>query len=219
MCFSPGASFGASVVLSGIGIASLAMARTLPQKFLSGMPIVFAVQQCIEGILWLALSSPAWAHWQGPATLGFLLFAQVVWPIYIPIAMLLFERDLLRKKIITFCAISGILLGAYLVYCLWHYRISASVSGHHIKYEQEFPLTRRWFYGLLYFIPTVLSSLSSSIKKLRWLGYLFLASYILARVLFQYFVVSVWCFFGALVSVVVLIIILKLREQKPLIGA
>jgi hypothetical protein len=214
MCFSPVASFGASVVLSGIGIVAMAKARTVPEKFLSGIPVLFAIQQCLEGTLWLALSNPDWAQWQWPTTFGFLLFAQVVWPIYMPIAMLLFEDDPLRKRILTFCTISGFALGTYLVFCLLHYPISASANEHHIRYDLGFALARKWYYGLLYFVPTIVSSLFSSTRRLRWLGYLFLASYIAARLLFQHFVVSVWCFFGAIISIVVLVIVLKLREEK-----
>lgn len=214
MCFSPVASFGASIVLSGIGIVSIVKARTVPEKFLSGIPILFAIQQCLEGILWLALSNPEWAYWQWSAAFGFLLFAQVVWPIYMPIAMLLFEHDPIRKRLLTFCTISGVLLGGYLVFCLLRYPIAASANEHHIKYDPGFALARKWYYGLLYFIPTIVSSLLSSTRRLRWLGYLFLASYLLARLLFHHFVVSVWCFFGAVISIVVLVIILKLRKER-----
>jgi hypothetical protein len=219
MCFSSSASFGASVVLSGIGFVSLVKARTVPEKFLSGIPILFAIQQCIEGILWMSLSNPDLAQLQWTATFGFLSFAQVVWPIYMPIAMFLFEQDPVRKRILTVCTISGILLGAYLTYCLLHYPITASANEHHIKYDLGFDLARKWYFGLLYFVPTIVSSLVSGTRRLRWLGYLFLASYIFARLIFQHFVVSVWCFFGAIISIVVLLIVLKSKEGKTLATA
>jgi hypothetical protein len=202
------------VVLAGVGAATFARARTAPQTVLSMMPILFAIQQFAEGVLWMSLLHPAWAHWEKAATYGFLFFAQIVWPIYMPLAVLLFENDRQRKKIIMLFSGIGVLLSAYLTYCLYRYPISAAVGSHHIKYQQGFSLASKWYFGLLYFTPTIMAPIVSSIKRLRWLGYLFLASYIVSRILFHFFVVSVWCFFGAVISLVVLLIVSDLKKKK-----
>jgi len=204
MCFSASASFGASVVLAVVGVTSFACSRSLQQRVLSGIPVIFALQQFTEGILWMALLNPAWSHWEKPATYGFLVFAQVVWPVYVPFAMLLFEYDPLRKKIITALTIAGAVFAAYIAFCLYHYSVSAVLDTHHIRYDLGFSLAHQWYYGLLYFVPTIVAPVISSIKKLHWLGYLFLSSYIVARLLFHYFVISVWCFFGAIISIIIL---------------
>jgi hypothetical protein len=214
MCFSPTVSFGASVVLAGVGVAALARARTVPQRVLSTMPILFAIQQLAEGVLWMSLLHPAWAHWEKAATYGFLFFAQIVWPVFMPLAVLLFENNPRRKKIIMLFSGIGVILAAYLTYCLYRYPIAAVIGDHHIKYEQGFSLASRWYFGLLYFIPTIMAPIMSSIKRLRWLGYLFLASYLVSRVLFHFFVISVWCFFGAIISLIVLAIVSNLRGKE-----
>ena len=101
MCFSATVSFGGAAVLSTLGIASMACSRTPAQRVLSGIPIVFSIQQFTEGVLWMALQHPAWTKYEHIATYGFLVFAQMVWPVYVPFAMLLFERDPKLKKIIA----------------------------------------------------------------------------------------------------------------------
>ena len=217
MCFSPSVSFGASAVLSAVGVVSFVCSRTTSQKVLSGVPILFALQQFTEGILWLALLDPGWAQWAKPATYGFQVFAQMVWPVYIPLSMLLFERNAMRKRILAILMLTGIGLAAYLGYCLYHYPISATADMDHIKYELGFPLAHKWCFALIYFLPTILSPVFSSNKTLRWLGYLFFASYLLARLLLLYFIISVWCFFGALISITVLAMVLKLRKQDKII--
>jgi hypothetical protein len=56
MCFSATASFGASVVLGTIGVATLTKVKERAQVPFAIIPIMFAVQQFTEGILWIGLS-------------------------------------------------------------------------------------------------------------------------------------------------------------------
>ena len=93
MCFSAGASFGAGVVLSVIGIASLKKVQTPSQIVFASVPLIFSVQQITEGFLWLALSNPAFAFLQQFTTYTFLFFAQVVWPMWVPLAIFLLEKE------------------------------------------------------------------------------------------------------------------------------
>ena len=98
MCFSASASFGAGIVLSAIGIASIKKSETKPQLFFASIPLFFAVQQITEGFLWLALSKPDYALLRWPATYIFLFFAQVVWPFWVPFAILMLEKEQKQKK-------------------------------------------------------------------------------------------------------------------------
>jgi hypothetical protein len=207
MCFSASASFGASAVLSVAGVASLVYSRTLSQKALAGIPIIFAIQQFTEGVVWMSLMHTEWAQWQTTASYAFLVFAQMVWPIYIPFAMLVCEREPARRKAMYALLLAGFTLSGYIGFCLYKYSVLAVVDKHHIRYDLGFALAHTWYYGLLYFLPTIVSPVISSIKRLHWLGYLFLLSYIAARLLFHYFEISVWCFFGALISLIVFVII------------
>ena len=213
MCFSATVSFGGAAVLSTLGITSMAFSRTPAQRVLSGIPIVFSIQQFTEGVLWMALQHPTWAQYEHIATYGFLFFAQMAWPIYVPFAMLLFERDPRLKKAIAALWASGILLAAYIGYCLYQYPVSAEIGNHHIKYNLEFALANAWYYGLLYFLPTILASVISSVKRLRWLVYLFFISYVVARLMFHYYEISVWCFFGSLISSIIIGMVLKFNRE------
>jgi len=173
MCFSASASFGASAVLSVAGVASFVYSRTLPQKALAGIPVIFAIQQFTEGIVWMSLMHAEWAQWERTATYAFLFFAQMAWPVYIPFAMLCCEREKIRRKVMSVLLLAGITLSAYIGYCLWNYSVVAVISMHHIRYDLGFALAHKWYYGLLYFLPTIVSPIVSSIKRLHWLGYLF----------------------------------------------
>ena len=64
MCFSASASFGAGIVLSSIGIATITKTQSRSQLSLAFIPLIFAVQQFSEGFLWLSLLHPGFAFLQ-----------------------------------------------------------------------------------------------------------------------------------------------------------
>lgn len=214
MCFSSTASFSSGILLAATAIASFVQAKNRQQKVLAGIPLIFSVQQFTEGVLWMSLLHSSWHQWRNTATYAFLIFAQAVWPVYIPLSMLLFERVLQKQRVIFFLLLYGLALSSYTIYALWQYPEYAFAEHHHIRYVLGFALAQQWYYGLLYFLPTILSPIISSKKDLRWLGYLFLISYAATRLLFHFYEISVWCFFGAIISFVVFIIINKKQKQK-----
>ena len=85
----------------------------------------------------------------------------------------------------------------------------------HLHYRFTFPPVPKGLIGaftVLYIMATIITPFISSIKKMKWLGFVFLASYLFAVIFYNGFVISVWCFFAALLSFVVLWIILDLRK-------
>ena len=64
MCFSAGASFGASAILGTIGIVTLKKAKTTNQIPFASIPLLFGAQQAAEGALWIGLSSGNNESWR-----------------------------------------------------------------------------------------------------------------------------------------------------------
>jgi hypothetical protein len=108
MCFSASASFGASAVLGVIGVATVAKARTVPQRLFASIPLVFAVQQLTEGILWLSLRDTGSDLNQSFFTYTFLVFAMMVWPVLIPLSIRVLETDAKRKRIMNLLLFVGL---------------------------------------------------------------------------------------------------------------
>jgi len=228
MCFSATASFGASAVMGAIGIIAVAKAKTNPQRLFATIPLIFAVQQLTEGLLWLSLKNADMASWQPILTYIYLVFAMAVWPLWVPLTIRLLEKDARSKKIMN--VLVGI--GAFVAICvvlvlsLFPVRVmtpiclscpfsSTSSLNQHLHYRFTFPLIPKGLIGtftVLYIMATIITPFISTIKKMKWLGFVFLASYLFAVILYNGFVVSVWCFFAALLSFVVLWIILIIRK-------
>jgi len=57
--------------------------RISRRKFLACIPLVFAVQQISEGFVWLSLTHAGYQYLHSAAMYTYLIFAQVVWPVYV----------------------------------------------------------------------------------------------------------------------------------------
>lgn len=218
MCFSAPASFTAGVGLLLVGSIAMIKAKTPAQRVLAGIPIFFAMQQVIEGLLWLALSHAAYARWSDLAMYLFLAFAQTIWPILVPLSMLLFEKDPVRKKILFGLLGTGILAALYLGYSLLNFKASAIIEEHHIRYSLDFPFQSRLLRGIPYMLATAISPFVSSNKLLKLLGWPLVVSYIFTAIFYTHYLTSVWCFFGSILSMMILFIIVKLNSKnlKPI---
>ncbi|WP_316751656.1 DUF6629 family protein [Pedobacter gandavensis] len=214
MCFSVAASFTAGAGLLLVGGIALIKAKTTPQYVLACIPILFALQQVMEGLLWLALSHAAYARWTDLAMYLFLAFAQTVWPILVPLSMLLFEKDPLRKKILTGLLGTGILAALYLGYSLLNFNASARIEEHHIRYSLQFPFQSKLLRGIPYMLATAISPFVSSNKWLRILGWALVLSYVFTAIVYTNYLTSVWCFFGSILSMLILFIIIKLNREN-----
>ena len=218
MCFSAGASFGASALLGVAGAIAVTRATTIRQRLFASIPFVFSVQQLAEGLLWLSLKNPSLEAGQSFFTYTFLVFAMMVWPVIIPFTIRLLEKDAKRKKIMNVLIGIGIIVFIGIGCVLILYPVHVVATHHHLHYRFDFPLVITkliWLFDILYFMATIITPFISGIKRMKWLGIIFLASYVFAVIFYKGFVVSVWCYFAALLSVVVLWIVAGL--PKPIL--
>lgn len=207
MCFSAEASFGAGMVLSVVGIATISKVNNRSQLAFACIPLIFAIQQLTEGCVWLALENPEYSSWLQPSTYIFLILAQAIWPSLVPISILLVEDNPSRKKVLAGLSIIGLIVSVFLSYRLLTQEITASIGDNHILYNLGVSPAIISSFGILYFIATIVPSFVSSVKKMRLLGLTILLSFILTTFFYENYVISVWCFFAAIMSVIVLRII------------
>jgi hypothetical protein len=214
MCFSAGASFGAGIVLTAIGIASIKKTETKAQIAFACIPLIFAAQQITEGFLWLALCHPSYAIFRWPATYLFLFFAQVVWPFWVPYSILRLETVQKRKRFGKILVAIGVPVSLGLTYFLVTYKVEAYLMDHHIFYKQYYPGGIRPYGVLCYMLATIAPPFVSAIKRMWILGALILVSYITTALFYKNHVLSVWCFFASIISIYILVILVKLNRKK-----
>ena len=202
MCFSATASFTAGVALLVVGTVTIRRAGKSAGLAFAAIPLLFGIQQILEGALWLTFPAEA-PLWNMVLTYVYSFFSHVLWPIYVPIAVLLIEPTPWRRKVLAAIAIAGAAVGLYLLYFLVRLPLVAQVTGRHIAYLSPH------FYAVeamtLYLLGTCLSSLFSSHRSVRLFGVAAFLSFIAAYAFYATWFISVWCFFAAVLSCIVLL--------------
>lgn len=212
MCFSASASFIAGTALVAAGAVTLRTARRRAEIAFALIPLLFGIQQITEGMIWLSFRDPALLPHNATLTLIYSLFSHVLWPIFVPLAVGLLETVPWRKKAIAACQVAGGAVGVYLLYFIVQFPVTSRVLGQHIVYESPH------FYliavMIFYLIATCVSSLLSSRRIIRIFGALSLATFAAAYAIHVATLVSVWCFFAAVLSFLVYYYFRQERTQE-----
>jgi len=202
MCFSATASFTAAGVTGAIGLVCLTRVNRPRESLLAATPLLFALQQAIEGALWLVL--PDAPH--GPAAQGltvlYLILAQVFWPLYAPVAVILTEVDRSRRRAMLAALAIGAAVSAYLLWRLIAGPHGAVLMDDHIVYVTRRRHTR--LVALAYLTATCAPLLLSSLKSVVALGAVVMVGSVVAYVAYWHAFQSVWCFFAAAGSLLLL---------------
>ena len=212
MCFSATASFTAGTALLAIGAVTARRASGASEMPFALIPVLFGIQQLIEGALWMTFSGSS-PHWLPVLTHVYSIFSHVLWPIYVPIAVLLLETVAWRRKLLAGIALAGATVGLYLLYFLVTQPIVAQVSGSHIAY-----LSPHFYVGAVmatYVLATCISSLFSSHSTVRWFGLAAFVSFVAAEAIYAAWFISVWCFFAAVMSGIVLLHFPRRTTEGP----
>jgi hypothetical protein len=212
MCFSATASFVTAGLTGVVGIISLTRIETPREIPLATVPIFFAVQQGIEGSLWLVLPSDPQGPVAAALTLAFLLFAEVVWPIYAPFAVWLIEPNARRRQPMAMCIVVGMTVGLYLLWWILTHTHSAAIVKNHVAYVTE--ARHSDVLGVAYLVATCLSMVFSSRRTLIVLGAIVLTGSVTAHIFYWEAFTSVWCFFAGAASIVILAHFERARRNR-----
>jgi len=207
-------SFALAGALGGLGITALARNTSPAHRMFAAIPLVFAVQQASEGVVWLTMG--------GPQSFGrqfsihtFLIVALTIWPLWLPFSLFLLERNPVRQKILRFMAYFGLALAIYSTWFLVRWHPTARVAGHSVQYQYGSDATYATgvFYMAAYVIPTMLPLFVSTMKLARPIAFAFVGSFAVAFMVQRQALTSVWCFFAALLS---LLLLVSLQQEKSL---
>ena len=198
MCFSATASFIAGSALSVLGVATLRATRRKEIAFAS-IPLLFGLQQIVEGMLWLSFRFDA-PHLNVAMTYLFSMFSHVLWPVLVPFAIGSLETVAWRRRVIWGFQAVGLLVGLYLFYLLVDFPVT-SVAEDNIVYVS--PHFYKLPVMLLYVAATCVSCFASGDATVRLFGALALLLFVLAYGFFAVALFSVWCFFAAVLSSII----------------
>lgn len=207
MCFSATASFVASGALLSIGAATSVVARK-KDKILIAVPLLFGIQQFFEGIQWLYLgrgsASPLAAY-------GFLFFALVLWPTYVPAFVLALEKK--RRRPVAAFVVLGVVVSLYFTGLLILEEVRVREYKACVNYAFDFPF--KWTVLGLYLLAVLGSLFASSRPAFRAFGIAIAGMSVFSWWMYKSNFVSVWCFFSAAVSALFFLYVQRKRSRRP----
>ncbi len=199
MCFSPTASFISSGVLATIGVATLRHVREPRTLLFAGMPLLFALHQFTEGLVWLGLDGRIGPAGLSRAGFGFMLYAQGILPFLMPAAVALMEPPGWRCSAIWTLTAAGAVVCAWDLYGLFTLPSRVFVDHASIAYRNH--MTGNLAISLLYIVATCGALLLSGHRVVRWYGILNVIGLTIVEIVRGYAFASVWCFYAAALSI------------------
>lgn len=216
MCFSAAASFVGGAVLTSIGILTIRKNKVPSQRLFAAIPFVFGIQQIAEGFVWTALQTTGQQLMLTLATYIFLFAALVIWPTMLPLSILLMEKQPKRRRIFRPFVAVGIVVSLYHLIFMFFVSVSATIISFHIQYFVATPGELMMTASIAYLIATIPPIFTSSNKKMIYFGIIIIISYLASLIFFLEYLTSVWCFFAALASAVILwILSSRSRPAEP----
>lgn len=220
MCFSATASFATAAVLVPTGAFTIQRAWTTDRRYLAigALPLLFGLQQFSEGMVWMG------GAYQAPAlvatfSLAYMFFAWFLWPVWVPFATF-FTEPARRKPLYLLFAIAGATLGGlqYVPYFAHDGWLVTTFLGRAIAYGGtellDFVIGRTATYTI-YLAIIIAPLLIASDRRLRVFGVLVGLVFVTTYLFFRHAYISVFCFGGALMSLYLVYMILRLDRRKP----
>ncbi len=200
MCFSATASFTAGAFLAVLGTLTLKSGIRPGERLFAAIPMLFAIQQVTEGVIWLTFRYDA-PQVNAVMTHVYSFFSHVLWPVYVPLAVLSMEPAEGRRRVLIAIVAAGLAVGGYLLYVLVAYPVASQPTGRHIEY-----VSPHFFAAVtmtLYLASITFGLMLSTHRTVQAFGVLALLSFAGAYAFYATWFISVWCFFAALLSAVV----------------
>lgn len=217
MCFSPEVSFTAAAVLVPAGGYAMARAWRTDRRYLAlcTLPLLFGVQQFLEGMVWISAASADQVRFWSTA---YLFFAWLGWPIWVPFSVYWLEPRK-RQPFYLIAAITGAILGAgqflpYLAHGGW---VQTSFLPRAVVYGGTEMV--RLIIGeiptySIYLVLVVIPSLLASDRRVKVFGLLIALAFAVTWLFFRYAYISVFCFWGAVMSLYLVWMIHDVRRDR-----
>ena len=200
-------------MLGTVGVITFAQVKHRRELLFASLPTLFAVHQFIEGFVWLGLDgvlSPAVAHNAGAA---FMLYAQGLLPLLMPLSIYMFEPPGTRRKGMLPFVVLGGGLTLYILWALTAFPTQISVMQNSIVYINA--ATQNDYVAVFYIIATCGSLFFSKVRAMVLFGVANIVILLVVMAVKRYAFTSLWCAYAAVASVIILAYFWKSRGIRP----
>lgn len=199
MCFSAQADLVGGLVIGAIGVDVLRHVKGRRDHLaLAVLPLMFAAHQVDEAFVWWGLQGHVSASVGRVAMWIYLLFAFVLLPTYIPLAVLAIEPPGARRRVMGAFACLGVGVSGVLLAAMLRGPVTAGLGHDHLAYTTS--LRSGALVVAAYVLATCGSLLASGYRNVALFGIInLIAVAVLARLTIDGFA-SLWCGWAALTS-------------------
>jgi hypothetical protein len=202
VCFAPEADALVGVIVVAVGVDTLRHVRERKQIPLAALPLLFGVHQLSEAFVWWGLQGSVSHAVERVAVWTYLLFAFAALPVLIPLAVGLVEPLRARQRVIGVFGVLGLAAGSTLGIAMFRGAIHAMIDGRHIEYQVD-AVGSGGQVTALYVVATCGALIASSYRDIAAIGVLNLVVVPVLMWLTVGGFVSLWCFWAAIVSIVI----------------
>lgn len=213
MCFSATASFTLFGALVPLGIYSIAKAHQSKGGWVpfAVYPLAFGLQQGLEGFVWLGLQDGN-DTMVCVASRGYLFFSHFFWLAWVPFSVWMIETNPLRKRLLAVLSAIGFFYGLSIMVpsVLLRDWLHMELINQSLEYNTTLiyeGFINRTALRLFYAAIVVGALVLSSHRPVRIFAGLVAVSLAGTYVFFAYAFISVWCFFAAILSVYLVVVI------------
>ncbi|HEV7524716.1 MAG TPA: DUF6629 family protein [Acidimicrobiia bacterium] len=202
MCFSPDADAVVGGIVVVIGVDALRHVREPKQILIASLPLLFGLHQIDEAFVWWGLQGHVSESVERVGVWVYMLFALAALPALVPVAVFAIEPSAGRRRVVASFAALGIAVGVALASSLFRGSVDAAIDGRHIAYNVS-ALSQGRDLTALYVVAACGALAACSYRDIAALGLLNLVAVPLLMWLTVSGFISIWCFWAAIVSVVV----------------
>ena len=210
MCFSAEADFASAAVIGAVGIATLTKVESPREIPLAALPLAFALHQFVEAFVWRDLDAGHHSS-TGAAVYLYLVFAWVLLPVFVPVAIMLVEPPGPQRRRMAVFVVLGAIAAGYLAVALLDGTVSAHAVHHTIQYGGAGDLA--WVATVFYVLATCAPPLLSGLRAIVWFGVANVFAVAAIVVVQTEGLTSVWCVWAAVVSVLIYVQFVWWRRQ------
>lgn len=195
------------------------------------IPLLFAAQQGLEGFIWIGLETGASAGLLNALSRLFLLIGEAIWPVFIPVAVLAIEPSPARRKLMLAATVLGALMLADFAVLIVFATYTPTIQSGCICYTGRigspsesgfypFAPGEGWRISGLdwmvvpYAVTTIGALLASSRTPVQAFGVVAASGLLVSLLLYRHALISVWCFFAAAASLVVVWTVIRERRLE-----
>jgi hypothetical protein len=218
MCFSPQADLVGGVVIGAIGVDAVRhVKKRHGHVALASLPLLLGFHQFTEAFVWWGLQGHVPHELERVALWVYLLIAFVVLPIFVPVAVLLNEPLLRRRRAMTPLALLGVIVASVLFAAMIRGPVNVRLRPYHLAYS--IALHDGGFIVALYVLAICGTLLLSSTRRVFVFGMVNLAAVAVIAWLTIDGFASVWCGWAAISSAAIsLHIRVGSRRVAPLVA-